>query len=97
MNIYEYILPKKGEEFTTLLEHKNIKVVRIVSSDKLELKEYIQAEDEWVVLIKGRALLEIEGKKVCLKAGDTLFIPAGTPHKVLETQLDSLWIAIHIF
>ncbi len=46
MNIYNYILPKSGEDFTTLLENKNVKIVRIVSSNKLEIKEYIQQEDE---------------------------------------------------
>ena len=26
MNVYQYLIPKSGEEFTTLLEHKNIKI-----------------------------------------------------------------------
>ena len=48
MNLYDYITPNRGEDFTTLLEKENIKVVRIVSSDKLEIKEYSQEEDEFV-------------------------------------------------
>ena len=97
MNIYDYIVPKKGEEFTTLLEHKNIKILRIVSSQNLEIKEYIQKEDEWVLLLEGAALLEIKGEQKELKKGEALFIPANTPHKVLQTQKGTLWLAVHIF
>ncbi len=95
MNIFDFKIPNVGEDFTTLLEHKNVKVVRIVSSDNLEKKEYNQKEDEFVILLKGSATLEIEGKNVTLNKGDTLFIPAKTKHKVLATQKGTLWIAIY--
>ena len=95
MNIYDFKIPKIGEEFTTLLEKENIKIARIVSSDKLEEKEYYQKEDEFVILLEGKASLEIEGKKVTLNRGETLFIPAKTKHKVLTCQKGTLWLAIH--
>ena len=96
MNIYDFTIPKSGEDFTTLFENKNIKRVRIVSSDSLEDIEYCQEEDEFVILLEGRAELELEGKKTTLNRGDTLFIPAKTKHKVLTTQKGTLWIAIHM-
>jgi len=96
MNIYEYKVPFIGEEFTTLLKHKNVQINHIVSSDKLEDKTYIQDEDEWVVVLKGQALLEVDKKHITLNTGDTLFIPAHTPHKVLQTLSDTLWLAVHI-
>ena len=67
MNLYNFIVPKDGEDFTTLLEHKNIKINRIVSSADLEPIEYIQDEDEWVVLIEGEATLLIEDEEKVLK------------------------------
>jgi len=96
MNIYEYKVPSTGEEFTTLLQHKNVQINHIVSSDKLEDKIYIQDEDEWVVLLKGSAKILINDKEVSLKEGDTLFIPAKTKHKVIQTDFDTLWICVHI-
>ncbi len=96
MNIYDFKVPEIGEDFTTLFEKENIKIVRIVSSDNLETKEYCQKEDELVILLEGRAQLEIVNKKVILERGDTLFIAANTPHKILQTQKGTLWIAIHI-
>ena len=96
MNIYDYITPQSGEDFTTLLEHKNIKINRIVSSDNVEPVKYNQEEDEWVVLIQGKATLLILGKELILTEGETLFIPAKTTHSVLETDTNTLWLAIHI-
>lgn len=34
-NIFQSGVPQKGETFDVLLEHKNIKIERIVSSDKI--------------------------------------------------------------
>jgi len=97
MNLYDYSIPETGENFATLLEHKNVKIVRIVSSDKLEPIEYRQEEDEWVVVLEGEAELELNGEPLKLTRGETLFIPARTPHKVLKTTPGTLWLAIHIF
>ncbi len=95
MNIYNYKIPSNGEDFTPLLEKENIKIVRIVSSDKLEFVEYCQEEDEFVILLEGKATLEMEGRHITLNRGDTLFIPAKTKHKVLAAERGTLWIAIH--
>ena len=97
MNIYDYITPKNGETFTTLLEHKNIKINRIVSSDKLEEKIYRQEEDEWLVLLEGEATLLLDKEEKSIKKGDTLFIPSNTPHQVLRTKSGTLWLTVHIF
>lgn len=96
MNLYDYIAPKEGEIFDTLLENKNIKIVRIVSSDSVDNKIYIQDEDEWVVVLEGYAVLEIDGVAVELKKGDSLFIPKKIPHRVTKTKANTLWLAIHI-
>jgi len=95
MNIFEYTIPEIGENFITLFENKNIKIIRIVSSDNLEDIEYCQDEDEFVILLEGKATLEIEGKKVILIKGDTLYIPATKKHKVIATQKGTIWLAIH--
>ena len=97
MNLYEYLTPESGENLTTLLEHKNIKINRIVSSSDVKPVEYIQEEDEWLVLLEGEATLHIEGKEKILTKGETLFIPAKIPHKVLKTNDGTVWLTVHIF
>ncbi len=96
MNLFNYTVPAAGETFETLLSHKNVEIIRIVSSDRLEEKVYCQDEDEWVVVLEGEALLSLDGEEKRLKRGDSLFIPAKTQHRVLETKRGTLWLAIHI-
>ena len=95
MNIFNYNIPTEGESFKTLLESKNIEIIQIVSSDKLEDKEYNQDSNEFVILLEGKAKLELEGEIKELKKGDTLNILAHTKHKVLEATNGTLWLAIH--
>jgi cupin 2 domain-containing protein len=97
VNIYDYLTPQSGETFTTLLEHKNIKINRIVSSDDLDAKVYIQEEEEWLVVLEGQATLLLNDEKKTLLKGDTLFIPSKTPHRILSTQSGTVWLTVHIF
>lgn len=96
MNIYDILTPGNGETFTTLLEHKNIKINSIVSSNNIEPKEYVQEEDEWLVLLEGEATLLIDNEEKTLSKGDTLFIPAKTLHTVLRTKSSTVWLTVHI-
>ena len=96
MNLFDYPIPEKDEIFDTLLSHKNIKIIRIVSSDKLEEKVYCQAEDEWVIVLEGEATLIVNDKKRHLGKGDSLFIPAQINHSVLAAKSGTLWLAVHI-
>ncbi|MBD2393684.1 cupin domain-containing protein [Cyanobacterium aponinum FACHB-4101] len=87
----------EGEEFLELLKCRNIAIERIVSSDKPDNKIYKQLQDEWVILIRGEATLKINDDVINLKAGDYVFIQAQTPHQVLTTSNNCLWLAIHIY
>jgi len=97
MNIFDYLPPKNGEDFTTLFEHKNIKINRIVSASDIAPVGYIQKEDEWLVLLEGEATLLLDDKETILTKGETLFVPAKTPHSVLKTKEGALWLTVHIF
>jgi cupin 2 domain-containing protein len=90
--------PTEGEVFETLLQCRAIKIERIVSSDAPEPILYDQPGDEWVLLLSGQARLELEGTVLELKAGDYLFIPARTPHRVIFTSSDPrcTWLAVHL-
>ncbi|KQV88620.1 cupin [Massilia sp. Root351] len=88
--------PPEGERFEALLSHKGLLVERIVSSSKIASQEYVQEQDEWVVLLQGEALLQVDGESVQLKSGDYLFIPSRTPHTVLSVSDGALWLAVHL-
>ncbi len=88
--------PTEGERFETLLSHRNLVVERIISSAAIVPTAYVQTQDEWVLLGKGEAVLDVAGERHELKAGDYLFLPAGVPHTVLSTSQGALWLALHL-
>ncbi len=88
--------PSEGERFEALLRHKNLVIERIVSSAAITPTRYVQAQDEWVAMIQGEATLEVDGALFELRAGDHLFLPAGTPHTVRRVSEGALWLAVHL-
>lgn len=88
--------PQEGERFDTLLSHKNLVIERIVSSSATTPHKYVQPQDEWVVLVKGEAVLQVAGESIALTRGDYLFLPAGVPHTVERTSQGALWLAVHL-
>ena len=88
--------PLEGERFETLLAHRNFVVERILSSARIASSEYVQSQDEWVVLLRGGAILDVARKNIELKSGDYLFLPSKTPHTLLSVSEGALWLAIHM-
>jgi cupin 2 domain-containing protein len=90
------VAPHQGERFDTLFSHRNLVIERIVSSAAMAPKEYVQAQDEWVLLVRGEAVLQVAGETISLRPGDYLFLPAGVPHSVERATDGALWLAVHL-
>ncbi len=94
--------PATGEIFEELLRLElpagRIWIERIVSSATPELILYDEPQSEWVILLQGEAGLWVAGEERILVCGDYLFIPAHTPHRVVETSAEPscIWLAVHI-
>jgi cupin 2 domain-containing protein len=77
-NIFKQISGAAGEEeFLTLLQQHGVKIQRIVShaSSTPENEWYDQSYTEWVLVLRGHAILQFEsGERVELKEGDYLAI-----------------------
>jgi cupin 2 domain-containing protein len=87
------------EIFTTLFEKAGVKIERIASHGQASPEGfwYDQPQDEWVLLVKGSAVLEIADQPpITLKAGDHVAIPAHVRHRVASTSADALWLAVHL-
>lgn len=97
-NLYDRSTPPpSGERFEVLARLSSVLVERIVSSGSPVPDMYDQVHDEWVVLLRGEATLEVAGTPVELQAGDTLLLPMHTPHRMLATSEGALWLAVHAF
>jgi cupin 2 domain-containing protein len=89
--------PAAGEElFLELFAHRNLVVEQILSGESSEPAEYLQEQDEWVLLLEGGAALDVGGERVDLAPGDWVFLPAGVPHTVLHTAAGTSWLAVHL-
>jgi len=89
------------EVFETCLETPAFRLERILSRGHTspEGAWYDQALDEWVMLLQGRARLQVEDQvePIELQPGDTLLIPAHCRHRVSWTDpdQDTVWLALH--
>ena len=95
-NLYTAEIPGSGETFEPLTTFRNTIIERIVSSNEPNTDPYLQTHDEWVVLLRGIAQLEVAGRVHTLRAGDHLALPAHTPHRVLSTSAGAIWLAVHV-
>ena len=87
------------EVFEEILSTRNIRIERILSygHSSPDVGWYDQAENEWVMVLKGQGVLEFEdGRVVSLSAGDYINIAAGVRHRVLSTLPDevTVWLAV---
>ncbi len=100
MNLFDDICHSLTEEETLpLLTSGNVRIERIVSTGQASAPGfwYDQQEHEWVVVLRGRGIIEYEdGEQVSLSPGDHLHIPAGVRHRVRETSRDepTVWLAV---
>ena len=88
------------ELFTTLLEHPRCRIERIVSYGQASPEGfwYDQDWDEWVLLVRGSAELDLSGEIYTLQPGDHLLIKAGVRHRVKSTSTieTTVWLAVHL-
>lgn len=83
-----------SETFAQLFQNGSCRIEAIRSSLTSPGEFYNQKEDEWVILIEGEAILEVEGVEYPLHRGDYCFLPKHTPHRVLSTSENALWIGV---
>ena len=88
-----------GEKFLTLFENSSVKIEKIVSHSHSSAAGfwYDQAEEEWVIVLRGVAALEFAGGEIVdMKEGDYLIIPRSVRHRVARTGENTLWLAVHL-
>jgi cupin 2 domain-containing protein len=87
------------ELFTTLLQVPGIRIERIASTGHCSPDGfwYDQPTGEWVIVLNGAAMIELEDNTVEMKPGDYLNIPALKKHRVAWTTPDepTIWLAVH--
>jgi cupin 2 domain-containing protein len=88
-----------GESFVTLFENAGAKIERIVSHAHSSAADfwYDQADDEWVIVLRGSATLEFaSGEIVEMIESDYLTIPRHVKHRVVRTSAETIWLAVNV-
>jgi cupin 2 domain-containing protein len=92
----------RDTEYTeSLIKRGHLSLERIISKGHVTPPGYWydQDQDEWVVLLKGKASIEFENRHVIhLAEGDYLMLQAGLKHRVAYTSKNPpcIWLALHI-
>ncbi len=101
-NIFKNIPAALPEELIDIISSKNnVKIERIVSRghSSPDAFWYDQQQDEYVILLKGKAglLFYDRADVVVLGPGDYINIPAHVKHRVEWTSRDeeTVWLAVH--
>ena len=100
VNIFDSLPNDLSVEVSEEIIHAlTIRIERIVSKghSSPDTDWYDQDENEWVMVVEGKATLEFEdGSKRELSTGDYINIPAHVKHKVVQTDPNqiTIWLAI---
>lgn len=100
-NIFQNIPQDLDKElFEPLLEQRSLTIERIVSKGHQSPDSgwYDQEKNEWVMVIKGKAILIFEDEpSIQLSAGDFVNIPCHKKHRVIWTDPDNetIWLAVY--
>lgn len=90
-----------AELFETLVARDGVRVERIISKGQTTPtgEWYDQSWHEWVLLVQGEALVQIEGNdEPCrLVPGQWLMLPAHCRHRVEWSlpEQETVWLALH--
>ena len=99
-NFFHNIPNKLPEEFfETILQNDTVKIERIISDGHTSPLDfwYDQDQNEFVILLKGSAVLEFkDGSMVEMSEGDYQILPAHQKHRVSYTDTNgkTIWLAI---
>ena len=100
-NLFARIPPVADEESCEVLATGDgLRIERIISHGHSSAEDewYDQHSDEWVVVLRGRAVVAYEdGSTVELAEGDWLHLPARCRHRVhwTDPSQPTLWLAVH--
>ena len=103
MNLFEIPKNLPKEEWTEILALQgDFRIERILSNGQISPEgfSYDQTEDEWVLLMQGRAKIQFDEEddksEIELIAGDFIQIPAHKKHHVTYTssKVPCIWFCI---
>jgi cupin 2 domain-containing protein len=88
--------PAVGERSITIARFEGVVVEHILSGHLTAAVDYDQPHDEWVLVLAGEAVLEVNDVRFDLTAGDWVRLPAHVHHRLVQTTPGTSWLALHL-
>jgi cupin 2 domain-containing protein len=86
----------RGERVERIVQVGETVIEQILSGELDEPLDYDQDHDEWVVVLRGAAELEVNGERLSLETGDWVLLKRRTPHRLVRTTRGTSWLAVHL-
>jgi cupin 2 domain-containing protein len=87
--------PTSGERSEEIARFGGVVVEQILSGALAAAVDYDQSHDEWVVVLRGTAVLEVGHERLEMSAGDWVLLPAHVRHRLVDTRPGTSWLAVH--
>jgi cupin 2 domain-containing protein len=87
--------PATGERTDRVVSMRNVVIEQILSGS-VDPVDYDQDDDEFALVLAGAAVLDVDGEPVELAAGDWVFLPARTPHRLVHTEPETSWLTVKL-
>ncbi len=87
--------PGTGERIEDLVGFRNVVVEQILSGQVECPLDYLQEQDEWVVVLGGAAVLDVGGQRLELGTGDWVLLPGNVPHRLVSVEPGTNWLGVH--
>ena len=88
--------PGQGERSEELARMGGVVVEQILSGRLEGPVDYLQEQDEWVVVLEGGAVVDVGDERLEMTSGDWVLLPAGVAHRLVETTPGTSWLAVHV-
>lgn len=88
--------PRWGETVDTVTTVAGVRVEQILSGELEAPIIYRQDHDEWIVVLAGGAVLEVDEETVSLSEGEWVLLPKGVSHRLLSTVPGTNWLAVRV-
>ena len=88
--------PETGELVEVLSSGTGWRVEQILSGRLTGPVEDLLDHEEWVTVLAGAAVVEIESLPRTMRTGDWVRIGPGVAHRVLSAEPGTSWLAVHL-
>ena len=73
--------------FTNLYDtdFTKVKTITVLPKQRLSLQSHKKRQEQWII-VRGRALVELDDQSMLLEPGQTVFIPTGAKHRLSNPE-----------